>query len=211
MGNEKIPSIYKTWMYDKRAKSVKDMYEGKDMDMNEMFLNFTMHCPTFISNGSDGLNGSIKGIGFIPKEEHAEKFLSEYLNHIDSDFDKEYSKRGLEILINYMYGDGCEDNLDFTKLSSLELAKKHSWKNFKENDEITLCFYRPPRISFEVRGRVEIHEDGLWHKLVNAQHDVYHKPNKDKWNDRPAYIIKVEEIYDNSATKEGFGTKIYPK
>jgi hypothetical protein len=43
---------------------------------------------------------------------------------------------------------------------------------------------------------------------VNAQHDVYHRPYPDLWADRPAYVITIEEIWDNSNTREGFGTRI---
>ena len=51
----------------------------------------------------------------------------------------------------------------------------------------------------------------LYQQMINAQHDVYHHPNKSIWLDRPAYLFHIEEVYDNSATRDGFGTKmLYP-
>ena len=49
----------------------------------------------------------------------------------------------------------------------------------------------------------------MYHRLINAQHDVYHQPHVESWTNRPAYIFIIDEIYDNSATDEGFGNHIY--
>jgi hypothetical protein len=48
----------------------------------------------------------------------------------------------------------------------------------------------------------------LIQQFINAQHDVYHAPNIDRWVTRPAYKFVIEEIFDNSANKNGFGTQI---
>ena len=87
----------------------------------------------------------------------------------------------------------------------------------KANPEATLLFYQPPMISSELRGKMEIIDEcdsgkrEIYQQMINAQHDVYHRPNKSIWLDRPAYLFHIEEIYDNSATRDGFGTKmIYP-
>ena len=93
--------------------------------------------------------------------------------------------------------------------ASLELAKKHSWKNVQENNQVTLLFFEPPAVSFEVRGHVEVVQEGnKYHKLINAQHDVYHEPNPEGWKSRPAYIFLIDEIYNNSVSKQGFGTRM---
>ena len=79
------------------------------------------------------------------------------------------------------------------------------------NKEATYIFYQPPMISYELRGKITIDDDGIYKKFVNAQHDVYHFPKMDKWDNRPALIFHIEEIFDNSAGKNGFGTKLlYP-
>jgi hypothetical protein len=100
------------------------------------------------------------------------------------------------------------------------MAFKHSYANYKANPEATLLFYQPPTLSFEVRGKMEIigeHQEigsvspfelPLLQQFINAQHDVYHLPNIERWVTRPAYKFTVEEIFDNSANKIGFGTKI---
>ena len=48
----------------------------------------------------------------------------------------------------------------------------------------------------------------LLQQFVNAQHDVYHLPNIAGWKTRPVYKFTIEEIYDKSATQNGFGTRI---
>ncbi len=204
------------WAFKTRANTVMKLREGEDMTKEKIFLSFCSHTPAFVSHGPEGLNASVKGVGFLPKDEYLEETLEAYLEHIDSydGDDKAYSKRGLEILTKYMYDPDVRHRIDFTKMGSLEMAKKHSWANYKENREATLIFYQPPMVSYEVRGKIEIYDEKeskkqeLYQQFINAQHDVYHRPNKARWKENPAYIFRIEEIYDNSASKDGFGTKL---
>ena len=55
--------------------------------------------------------------------------LEAYIEHIKTydKEDKEYSKRGLALLVKYMYGEEAQKRVDFTKVGSLEMAKKHSY------------------------------------------------------------------------------------
>jgi len=204
------------WAYDTRANTVLKLLNGEEMSHDKLFLSFCSHTPTFVSNGPAGLNASIKGIGFLPKEEYLEETLAAYIEHIKS-YDKEdkgYSNRGLKVLEKYMYGGDARNRIDFTKLGSLELAKKHSYKNYKANPEATLCYYQPPGISYELRGQMRILDEmdsgkrEIYQQFINAQHDVYHAPNMERWITRPAYVFDVEEIYDNGVSKDGFGTKM---
>ena len=202
-----------TWSYKTRASTVLKLFKGEEMSSEKMFLSFTSHNPAVVSHGPAGLNASIKGVGWVPKPEHLEETLAVYLEHIDSyrKDDKAYSQRGLEILVKHLYSPEAEARIDFSLITSLEMAKRHSWENFRANPEATLIYYQPPAVSYELRGRMEIHEDGIYQRFVNAQHDVYHAPNRDRWPERPAYVFRIEEIYDNSASKNGFGQKLeYP-
>ena len=205
-----IPEIWKKWAYEDRAALIRRQAEGEQVPPHEIFLGFTRHNPAIISNGTAGLNGSIKGVGFVPRAELVDETLDLFMKHISRGWRDGYSQEGLAILMQTLYGSGCGDRLDFNLFGSLELAKKHSYKNFQESKQVTLLFYEPPAVSFEVRGHVEILQVGnKYHKLINAQHDVYHKPNVDRWPQRPAYLFHIEEIFDNSSTKEGFGTLIF--
>jgi hypothetical protein len=203
-----IPESFVQWAYVQRGELIRRQAEGEKVPSHEIFLGFSRHNPAIVSSGSGGLNASIKGVGFVPKQEHLQDTIDAYLAHINKGWRDGYSAEGLQLLMKHAYGVGCRDCIDFTMFSSLELAKKHSWANLTANPQVTLLFYEPPMISFEVRGRAEIFESGLYHTLVNAQHDVYHKPNPARWADRPAYIFHIEEIWDNSASREGFGTQI---
>ncbi len=210
------------WAYKTRGNTVKALAEGTMMSPEKIFLSFTSHDPVFISHGPAGLNGSVKGIGFIPKEEYLEEALAAYVEHIKSydPEDKTYSDRGLKLLMKWLYSEEAEKTVDFEHIYSVEMAFKHSWENYQVNPEATLLFYQPPVLSYEVRGKMEIvgahneigtvkpEELPLIQQFINAQHDVYHLPNIERWVTRPAYKFTVEEIFDNSANKIGFGTQI---
>lgn len=204
------------WAFRTRANTVIKLANGEQMSPEKVFLSFCSHDPALISNGPAGLNASIKGIGFMPKPEYLEETLAAYLEHIDSynGDDKEYSQRGLELLVKYMYGEDVRHKIDFSCIGSLEMAKKHSYANYKVNPEATILFYQPPMISYELRGKMEIHDEmdsgkmEIYQQFINAQHDVYHRPDKSRWLRYPAYVFRIEEIYDNCVTKDGFGTKV---
>ena len=210
------------WAYRTRGNTVRALAEGEHMSPEKIFLSFTSHDPVFISNGPAGLNGSVKGIGFIPREEYLQEALAAYIEHIKTydPNDKTYSDRGLKLLMKWLYSEEAEKTVDFSHIYSVEMAFKHSWANYQANPEATLLFYQPPMLSFEVRGTMEIvgqrnelgsispFELPLVQQFINAQHDVYHAPNIERWVTRPAYKFKVEEIFDNSASKNGFGTQI---
>ncbi len=215
----KSAELFFNWAFRTRAQTVMNIYNGADMSKEKVFLSFCSHDPAFVSNGPAGLNASIKGIGFMPKPEYLEETLEAYIKHIKSydPEDKSYSTRGLGVLIKYMYGPEAQDRVDFSCVGSLEMAKKHSYANYKANPEATLIFYQPPMISYELRGKMEIHDEmdsgkrEIYQQFINAQHDMYHTPDMNRWLTYPAYVFRIEEVYDNCATRDGFGAKMqYP-
>lgn len=204
-----IPAEFVRWAYEGRAELIRRQAQGEEVPAHEIFLGFARHNPAVVSNGPAGLNASIKGVGFVPKPEYLQESLEAYLAHIRRGWREGYSREGLQVLMRVLYGPGCRERIDFGRLGSLEMARAHSWANFQADPRVTLLFYQPPAISFEVRGHVEIHEEGSpYHTLLNAQHDVYHRPHPEGWAERPAYIFIFEEIYDNSATPQGFGKRL---
>jgi len=208
---QEIPALFLKWAYEGRAALIRRQAEGEAVPAHEIFLGFTRHNPAVISHCSGGLNGSIKGVGFVPKPPYLDETINAYLAHINLGWRDGYSQEGLQLLLRLLYSPGCAKRLDFTVLGSLELAQKHSYVNLQENKAVTLLFYQPPAVSFEVRGWAEVHHQGSkYHLLINAQHDVYHKPNPARWPERPAYLFHLTDIWDNSSTPQGFGTKIYP-
>lgn len=201
------------WSFTTRANTVMKIYNGEEISKEKMFLSFTSHNPAMVSYGPAGLNASIKGVGFVPKPEYLQETLDAYIAHINTydPNDKTYSQRGLEVLIKYLYGPEAAHRVDLSVITSLEMAKKHTWENYLVNPEATLIYYQPPVVSYELRGKVEVHEEGIYQQFVNAQHDVYHAPNMERWVTRPAYVFRINEVYDNCVSKDGFGTKmVYP-
>jgi len=200
MGN--IPVEFIDWIFVKRRELVEKILSGK-VDEREVYLGFLSHTPAIVTYGSAGLNASIKGIGFLHKEEYFEeslKILREYMKN------KRSQVEALNFLLKHLYQ---REKIDFTKLTSIELARKHTWTNVNENPAATIIFYYPPMISYEVRCKVKIHLNDEMHEFVNRIHDLYHvgKPQIDKWSERPVYVFHIHEIYDNSPLK--MGQKIY--
>ena len=103
------------WAYRTRGNSVRDLAEGKEVSMEKMFLSFMSHNPIFVSDGPAGLNGAVKGIGFIPREEYLAEAMEAYKKHIQSYVkgDRSYSERGLQILLKYLYSEEAEKTIDF--------------------------------------------------------------------------------------------------
>ncbi len=207
------------WAYSTRAKNVISLYNDEPVTPEKMFLSFCSHEPAFVSYGPAGLNASVKGVGFLPKDEYLEEILEIYIKHIKTyePNDKTYGKRGLELLIKYLYCEEAREKIDFTRLGSLEMAKKHSWTNYRVNKEAALLFHQPPMISYKLKGKVEIYDENIsdkreiYQQFINAQHDMYHTPDMSRWLSYPAYIFEIEEVYDNSATRNGFGERLeYP-
>ncbi|MDD4355271.1 MAG: hypothetical protein PHP61_05150 [Candidatus Izemoplasmatales bacterium] len=215
----KTAESFFNWAFRTRANTVMKILNKEEMSQEKVFLSFCSHDPALVSYGPEGLNASIKGIGFMPKPEYLEETLDAYIKHIKSfdPEDKSYSQRGLELLVKYLYGPEAQDRVDFSCIGSLEMAKKHSYANYKANPQATILFYQPPMISYELRGKMEIHDEmdsgkrEIYQQFLNAQHDVYHHPDMNRWLRYPAYVFRIEEIFDNCVTKDGFGTKMqYP-
>lgn len=200
-----LPEKFIDYAFRQRREFIEKVLE-RGLSGNEFLIAFTRHTPAIISNGRAGLNGSIKGIGFVQKEEFMEETTERLKSFLE--MSRELSRgeamnKALKLLLDHVY---VEERMDFLKLSSLELAKGHSWANFSENPKASILFYTPPSTSYEVRASVEIHEDGIYWEYVNAVHDVFHmagvKRRRD-WSKTPAYIFLIEEIYDNSVEAMG--------
>jgi len=196
-----IPQGFVDYVFKERRNLVMRMLEGK-ITKEEMLIGFTRHTPAVISYGPAGLNASIKGVGLVIKKE----YLNEVTRILKDKLKEEISMReALRILLDLVYR---EDRIDFTKLSSIELAKKHTWTNIQQNPEVTLLFYTPPNVSYEVRCKASIHLNDSYWEFVNAVHDIFHggKMTRD-WSKYPVYIFKIVEVYDNSPSS--MGIRIY--
>ena len=178
------------------------------------------------------MNAKIIGAGYVLKEAYLQEAIDALSRHLEfgdnlfaaASTDKErkevmkrYQRNGMSLLLKYLYLDREEAmrKVDFTKLSTIELAlnkpysSKHTWSIVQKNKSACLLFYRPPNISFEIHGSLEIHERGLYNRFVNLVHESYHYSPPERRNlKRPVYIFNVEEVYDNSPSTDGFGRKI---
>jgi len=196
-----LPERFLNYVFRDRVRLIEKMASGSASP--DLLIQFTRHTPAVITCGPAGVNGSIKGIGFVHKPEYLSSTLSILREELKRPFDP---RRALSILRNVVY---VEEKVDFRYLSSLELARRHTWANVRDRPEATLLFFTPPETSFEVRCRVSIHESGEYWEFVNAVHDLFHRPPRGRdWSRTPAYLFEIVEIYDNSPSR--MGERIYP-
>ncbi len=200
-----IPAIFLDYFFKQRVEIIESLCHGKPLK-EHFLIAFTRTTPVVITDGSAGLSGSVKMVGFIPRRElireYAEK--AEYYAYINRPGNM---RETACILLREFY---VLENIDTNLIGGLEMGFKHSWTNIRETRRATLLFYTPPDTSFEVRTIVEIHEDDNdpYKRYLNALHDLFHYTGRK--SNYPAYIFHIREIYDNSNTREGFGKKIYP-
>ncbi len=196
-----MPEAFVEYAFRQRVRLIREMASGRVGPGT--LLGFTRHNPAIITCGPAGPNGSIKGIGFIHREEVLEETLERMREELARPFDP---RRAAEFLLGEIY---VEDKIDFGKLTTLELAKGHTWRNLTSGGpaRATILFFTPPETSYELRCDVEIHESGPIWEFVNSVHDLFHRPSKPRdWKKTPAYLFKIREIYDNGA--EAMGVRI---
>ena len=194
----KMPQVFWEWAFVQRADFIRKMMDNQKMDEREIYLGFTRHTPAMVTNGPAGLNASIKGFGFVPRQEYIEKVTSALNSEIE-----EKESKPLKALWDNIYSPEASKNIDRTRLISLELARKHTFENVSPGKtQCTLIYYQPPMVSFEVRGEVELACDDKIIDFANAIHDVYHKrPKGSKKN--LAYTFFIREVFDNSVSSFG--------
>jgi hypothetical protein len=232
-----LPLEFLRWNYFSRRESIKSFIEGKhEKSMDLFFLESTRHtpalCTAFVkADGAIFVNAKIVGIGYVLKEEFLSEAVEVLNRHIrwgdellanaQTSAEKkeavgEYQRKGMFLLLKYLYF-GPEEagrRVDFTKMSTVELAaskphsSKHTWRIVQRNKTACLLFYRPPNLSFELHGWLDVHRSGLYYEFVNAVHDVFHYvPLERRRVERPVYVFNVEEVYDNSPTSRGYGVR----
>ena len=177
------------------------MVEGR-LRREDTLVGFTRHTPAIVSAGPAGLNASIKGIGVVHREEFLAESVEKILAYLE-EHPRPLPRTASRFLLEEIY---VEEKVDPLRMSTIELAKRHTYANLRGGGEATLLFYTPPETTYEVRARATCHEDGLYFQFVNGLHDVFHGRRK-SW-DTPVYIFEILEIYDNHPAK--MGEKIYP-
>lgn len=199
-----LPEDFIRYVFHERLETVRSMVSGKLAD-KEIYLAFTRTSPVVITDGPAGLSGSVKMVGFIPRKEYLDSALEE-LRTIRGKSAGEGFRGVIDEFLKVAYN---EEWIDFTALGGLELAMRHSWVNIRETRRATLLFYTPPTTSYEVRCSVEIHERGPVWEYLNLMHDIFHRVPGEPPGRHPAYVFRFEEVYDNSATRDGFGRLIW--
>jgi hypothetical protein len=178
------------------------------------------------------------GVGYVLKKERLSVAMEAFKKHLENgdklfgeargdearedktkidEAMKGYQREAMHLLMEHVYlpEEMAHACVDFTKISTMELAKskpwssKHTWQIVQKNRTACLLFYRPPNISYELHGWIDIHTKGSYHEFVKAVHDAFHYvPPEKRQTERPVYIFNVEEVYDNSPTPSAYGTKI---
>lgn len=231
----RLPSDFLAWNYYARRELLAKLFQGSTGDRGAIFRelsarhNAVLCTAASLPDGGVEVNGKVVGVGYVLKREflkEAVEKLDEHLRLSDEAFRSggksreevfwEHAERGLKLLLELVYLEPsqAERRADFEKLASLELAlrvphsSKHTWKILQKSRKACIVFLQPPSISFEVRCAVSIHESDEYWRFVNLVHDAFHYTPPERRPLRPAYVFHVEEVYDNSATPEGFGRRL---
>lgn len=214
-----LPREFINWGYFERVKILKKQsMEGISISV-DFLINMMRHTPILatasIINGRIFINAKVVGAGFVLKSEFLYEAIEKLKQHVDRGERmnrSEYAREGIKLLLEVLYFEEEEEayrRVDFTKISTLELAKrrpsssKHTWINIQSNKEACLLYYMPPNISFEIHGEIDIHIDGPYYEFVNLVHDVFHYTPPQARIDRPCLIFNVREVYDNSPKAMG--------
>ncbi len=197
----KLPRRFLEHIFYNRRKFLENVVKG-NVKEQDFVMEATRHNPAFATYGPNGLNVSVKGVGFVVKEELLEETIEKLKDVVSR---KGNAMERVSTLLDLVYD---EERIDFSKLITLELAKKHTWENIKDGGEVTLLYFIPPNIAFEVRCEAEVHLGGPYFEYANILHDFYHAPHKVGTRGFPTYVLNIKEIYDNSV--DAFGKKIYP-
>ncbi len=190
------------WHFEGRRNLIRKMHDGQ-LNRQDMLVGFTRHTPAVVSHGPGGLNASIKGVGVVHKPE----FLAETVQRIEEylhKYPRPQPRTAARFLLDEIYQ---EEKVDPLRLSTIELARRHTYENLKRGGQATLLFYMPPEATYELRCKATCHHDGLEFRFVNGLHDVFHGRRK-TWDNTPVYIFTIQEIYDNHP--DLMGKKIYP-
>lgn len=194
----KIPDEFIRWAFEERRDLIRRMLKKK-ATKEDFLVGFLRHTPAIVTCGPAGINASIKGIGFVLKE----KYIYDAINAFKEFLEKKSTMfEAAKLLLDYIYVDDYLEKIDFNLLSTIELARKHTWKNLQHFDEATILYFMPPETTYEVRCKATIHTNDHYWEFVNLVHDVFHVgPYTEKrrdWSKTPVYIFKIMEIYDNN-------------
>ncbi|OYT44766.1 MAG: hypothetical protein B6U85_09515 [Desulfurococcales archaeon ex4484_42] len=200
-----LPKEFINYVFHGRVKALRRLLEGGIGDDSWFLIEITRATPVVITYGPAGLSGSVKMVGFIPRNEYLKEFTEKAVRYAYVERPKGMCEV-IKLLLNEFY---VLDKLDLNLLGGLEMGFKHSWVNIRATKKATLLYYTPPNTSFEVRCDVKIIEEGMIKDYLNAMHDLFHKPSEGKRSNYPAYIFKIKEMYNNSNSPMGFGRKIY--
>jgi len=194
LGREFIEYVF--WS---RWRAIKSLLDGS-LSKCEALIELTRATPVMITHGPEGLRGSVKMVGFVPREGLINELLSEVKGLV-----REGPLRGdelLKFLGKYVYN---PEVIDFRYLASLEMAFRHTWANVRATKEAVLLFYTPPATSYEVRCSVRILEEGPYWEWVNLMHRLYHGGSKYY----PVYLMRIKEVINKSVGPQGFGSTSY--
>lgn len=233
-----LPEQFLSWNYHPRRENARQLLKGKhEHDMNKFFLEGTRHNPALCTayqrdDGSIYVNAKIVGAGYVLKKRKLSAAVEAFKEHLEKgdtlfgeagtdkgkidEAAKQYQREAMLLFMEHLYlpKEKARAHVDLTKMSTIELARgkawssQHTWNIIQRNRNACLLFYRPPSISFEIHGWIDIHTEGPYYEFVNAVHDSFHYVPERRWLNRPVYIFNVEEVYDNSPALKAFGTKI---
>ncbi|MGQ9705592.1 MAG: pyridoxamine 5'-phosphate oxidase family protein [bacterium] len=198
----KLPRSFISWQSEARKDLLNSMLRGEDR-----MLNFGAHLPVMSTKDAGVVfptNSCVKGVGLLPTPTLLDKMIKN-IEMVEEEIKKDRKtgvKGGIKFLIDFYSDVG---NLDWTRLSSIEIYAKKTFRNVKKDPRVSLLYADLERgcLSYMVNAVVEIvGEDNPYYKFVCLMHDIFHIPKNNVVRRFPAvYIFHVCELYNKTPGK----------
>jgi len=197
----KLPRSFIAWQIDSRTELLRSILEGE-----ERMPNFGAHLPIMSTKDAGDVfptNSCAKGVGLLPRPALLDDMTKKIENTIKVVKSSKMSenREGVEFLIDFYSN---IDNLDNTRLSSIEIYAKKTLRNVKKDPRCSLLYVDLERgcLSYMVNAVVEIAgEDNPYYKFVSMMHDIFHITENIDRRFPAVYIFHVSELYNKTPGK----------
>ncbi|MHA1973908.1 MAG: hypothetical protein ACTSW1_13000 [Candidatus Hodarchaeales archaeon] len=201
------PSIF-NFLVDYRVKAIKGFQKQTKEGGGISSVTSMLHSPPLATRSPEGffpVNTAAKGIGFVPKEEHLEKWVERFEVLINEAIENGEDTNKKERLMALADLYDSREELDPYVLGTLELYGFRSWRNMQYDPRVSVIYNttemkspsRPNYISFEVKGIVEVVEKGSlrWRWQRNI-HDLFHlwKAKERREGDWPVAVLNIHVL-----------------
>jgi hypothetical protein len=198
----KLPGSFIAWQSESRKELLTLILKGE-----ERMPNFGAHLPIMTTKDAGDVfptNSCAKGVGLLPQPSLLGEMIKK-ITRVEEEIKRGREtgiREGIEFLIDFYSN---INNLDDTRLSSIEIYAKKTFRNVKKDPRANLLYVDIERgcLSYMVNAVVEIiSEDSPYFRFVTTMHDIFHIPKNIDRKFPAVYIFHVSELYNKTPGKD---------